>query len=331
VFYILGVSGLHEGVVYFLWLGIFNLIVVAQFWAFANDLYSPAQGKRLFPLVGLGGSLGAWIGALLASWLIHHLGPFPLLLIAAAMLVSCVMIARYLHRRSVREQSQDGATAEKPLGKEGGFALIFKDRYLLMIAVLTVLLNIVNTSGEFLLSKIVVQQAETAFPGGHEMFAAREKLVGEFYGNYFGWTNLIGLLLQTFATSRIFAAIGVGGALLIGPGIALFGYTMMLLHPALGVIRVVKILDNSNDYSVQKTATQALYLPTSREAKYKAKAAIDTFFVRMGDVTQAGIVYLGTILSVGLPVFAAVNLALTGLWLMSAIKLRRELHRKGVE
>jgi AAA family ATP:ADP antiporter len=163
------------------------------------------------------------------------------------------------------------------------------------------------------------------------MFAAREKLVGEFYGNYFGWTNLIGLLLQTFATSRIFAAIGVGGALLIGPGIALFGYTMMLLHPALGVIRVVKILDNSNDYSVQKTATQALYLPTSREAKYKAKAAIDTFFVRMGDVTQAGIVYLGTILSVGLPVFAAVNLALTGLWLMSAIKLRRELHRKGVE
>jgi AAA family ATP:ADP antiporter len=289
------------------------------------------QGKRLFPLVGLGGSLGAWIGALLASRLILHLGPFPLLLIAAAMLVSCVVIARYLHRRSVREQSQDGATAEKPLGKEGGFALIGKDRYLLMIAVLTVLLNIVNTSGEFLLSKIVVQQAETAFPGGHEMFAAREKFVGEFYGNYFGWTNLIGLLLQTFATSRIFAALGVGGALLIGPGIALFGYTMMLLHPVLSVIRVVKILDNSNDYSVQKTATQALYLPTSREAKYKAKAAIDTFFVRMGDVTQAGIVYLGTILSVGLPVFAAVNMVLTGLWLMSAIRLRHELHRKGVE
>ena len=46
----------------FLWVGIFNVMVIAQFWAFATDLYTPEQGKRLFPLIGVGSSLGAWLG-----------------------------------------------------------------------------------------------------------------------------------------------------------------------------------------------------------------------------------------------------------------------------
>ena len=56
---------------------------------------------------------------------------------------------------------------------------------------------------------------------------------------------------------------------------------------------------------------QALYLPTSREAKYKAKAAIDTFFMRFGDVLQAGIVKLGADFSFSIPAFAWLNVAFT--------------------
>jgi len=48
---------------YFLWVGIFSVMVFAQFWAFAADLYTPDQGRRLFPLIGLGGNLGGWIGS----------------------------------------------------------------------------------------------------------------------------------------------------------------------------------------------------------------------------------------------------------------------------
>ena len=66
-------AGFKIGIVYFLWVGIFNLMVIAQFWAFANDLYTPEQGKRLFPLIGVGSSLGAWVGSvragqLMAAW-----------------------------------------------------------------------------------------------------------------------------------------------------------------------------------------------------------------------------------------------------------------------
>ena len=67
VFYVLGMRGAREGVVYFLWVGIFNVFVISQFWAFANDLYTESQGKRLFPIIGFGSSLGAWLGAQAAS------------------------------------------------------------------------------------------------------------------------------------------------------------------------------------------------------------------------------------------------------------------------
>ena len=171
---------------------------------------------------------------------------------------------------------KDASKAETPLGKEGGFELIFRDRYLMLVALLTVLLNVVNSTGEFLLSKLVVQQAHQLYGPGAEM--ASKAFVGEFYAHFFGWVNLVGLVLQMLFVSRIFRYIGVRGSLFILPSIALTGYTLILIYPALRAVRLIKILENSTDYSVQNTARQALFLPTSREAKYKAKEAVDTFF-----------------------------------------------------
>ena len=96
----------------------------------------------------------------------------------------------------------------------------------------------------------------------------------------------------------------------------------------LGLVRVLKILDNSTDYSIQNTARQALFLPTSREAKYKAKAAIDAFFMRFGDVLQAGIVYAGSALGFVLSSFAALNVALTVVWFFVAAALAREYKKR---
>ena len=66
---------MHIGIAYFLWVGIFNLMVIAQFWAFAADLYTPEQGKRLFPFIGIGASLGAWLGSVRAGDLMARAGP----------------------------------------------------------------------------------------------------------------------------------------------------------------------------------------------------------------------------------------------------------------
>ena len=329
IFVVLGKMGLREGVAFFLWVGIFNVLVIAQLWAFANDLYTHKQGERLFPLVGVGSSLGAWLGAVGAARAIRPAGPYGLMAGAALLLVCCAALTVWIDRRQVRRpRAGTRQEAEKPLAKEGGFQLIFRDRYLLLIAGLVVLLNIVNTSGEFMLGKMVVAQAAHAFPNAVTMAAERQRFIGEFYGSYFGWVNIAGLVLQTFVVSRIFKTVGPGGALFVGPSIALVGYSVILVAPLLPLVRVLKIIDNSCDYSIQSTAGQALFLPTSREAKYKAKAAIDAFFKRFGDVLYAGVVYVGTALGFALSSFAALNLAFTGIWIFIAVALAREYRRR---
>lgn len=327
VFYLVGKTGVREGVVFFIWVGIFNVFVIAQFWSFANDLFSEAEGKRLFPILGVGSSLGALIGAWAATELIKFVGPYGLLLIAAGGITTCIALTALADRWAAqRPNEQEASKSKVPIGKDGGFELIWKDRYLLLIAVLTVLLNVVNTSGEFILSKLVVARSIELFGAGSEM--ARKTFVGSFYAQFFGWVNLLGLILQTLFVSRIFRYVGVRGALFLLPTIAFTGYTMILLYPALGVVRLLKIMENSTDYSVQNTVRHALFLPTSREAKYKAKAAVDTFFWRIGDVLQAGIVYVGTKLAFSISAFAAISVVLTLGWILVCIGIYREHKRR---
>src|SRR5262249_15388777 len=88
VFAVLYRMGVSIGLPFYLWVGTFNFLLVATFWSFANDIYSPEQGKRLFPLVGVGSTVGALAGAGLASFLLRHLGPAELMLLAAALLVA---------------------------------------------------------------------------------------------------------------------------------------------------------------------------------------------------------------------------------------------------
>ena len=127
--------------------------------------------------------------------------------------------------------------------------------------------------------------------------------------------NLVGFLLQMFVVSRVFRLLGVGRSLFIHPIVALAGYLMVLRAPSVQLMGVLKVADNSLDYSLGNTTKQALWLPTSREAKFKAKQAVDSFFVRVGDVLSAGVVYAGERLALAVPGFAAITLVLVGGWL----------------
>ena len=142
------------------------------------------------------------------------------------------------------------------------------------------------------------------------------------------WVNLLGLIFQAFVVSRIFKYLGVRSAILILPIVALSGYSIVALIPVATVIMGSKILENSTDYSIWNTTRNALFLPTTREAKYKAKQAIDSFFWRAGGLLQAGVVYAGTELVVlSLRHFALLNVVFASLMLAIAVALYRE-HRK---
>jgi AAA family ATP:ADP antiporter len=288
------------------------------------------------PIVGVGSTLGAWVGSKAASELFAIFdpaaAPYRLMLIAAAGLGACILLSNIINTRSARTaDSRQAEKAAKPLGKEGGFKLVFSNRYLLLIAFLILLLNVVNTTGEFILGKVVTEQTTEAVAAQQlapeQQEAEIKQRIGVFYGDFFSYVNLLTFLMQSFLVSRLFKWIGVRGALFILPCIALGSYSLILTVPILGIIRIAKILENSTDYSIMNTTRHALFLPTSREAKYKAKAAIDTFFWRVGDMLQAGVVFVGTSLAFGTSQFALVNVGFVVIWLVIVVAIRRE-HKK---
>lgn len=323
VFYVLDAAGVPIGVPFYLWLGIFNLMALAQFWAFANDLYTEEQGKRLFPVLGIGSSLGALVGAQVASRFFVGLGVGQLLLIAGLLISGSLFVSWLVNLRACSACAVQRINSASTVGSRSAFDIILKDRYLRLIALMVILLNVVNTGGEYLLSRLVVAEATSAAAGAADPVAARQAFIGHFYGNYYTWVGLGGLFLQLFLVSRVLRWVGVKGALFFLPAIALGGYSALAVLPALTIALTTKILENSTDYSIENTARHALFLPVSREAKYKAKTAIDTFFYRTGDMTQAGIVWLGTSLAFTPGQFALTNVALIGLWLGVTFMLAR--------
>ncbi|NKB70806.1 MAG: MFS transporter [Candidatus Latescibacteria bacterium] len=327
VFYMLAQVDVPLGIVFFLWVGIFNLMVIAQFWSFANDVYSPEAGKRLFPIIAFGASAGAVLGSYIAELLIGPLGVYQLMLAAGGLLLVSLLITGLVDKQEQQGSGEEGAgdeAEEEPIGSEGAFKLVLENKYLLLIALLMLLLNWVNTTGEYILGRTVQQAAAEAVAAGQAGGLSEGEYIGRFYASFFKVVNLVGLVVQLFLVSRIIKVVGIRVGLLILPVIALGGYLILAFVPILAVVRWAKTAENATDYSLQNTVRQALFLPTTREQKYKAKQAIDTFFVRAGDVMSAVLVYIGVNwLAFNTQQFALVNLALVVVWLFLALKIGR--------
>jgi AAA family ATP:ADP antiporter len=358
-FFALTKANVNVGVVFFLWVGIFNLMIVAQFWSFANDLYTKEQGERLFVIVAFGMSLGAVLGSILASQIIPLVGVSQALLVAAGLLILAAAVSNVVDARErARHETHlpphlttaelPAATGEYqvqtiedaqqltvslpgtgPVSRRGTFRLVFGSRYLLLIALLMLVVNWVNTTGEYILGRTVADAAVAAVNSGTAGGLGVPEYIGRFYSEFFLVVNVVGLVLQLFVVSRVLKYFGVKVAVLVLPLIALTGYTILAFAPILALVRAVKIAENATDYSIQNTVRNVLFLPTSRDEKYKAKQAIDSFFWRAGDVMSAALVYVGvTMLGMGTTGFARVNLVLAGIWVMLALAVGREYARK---
>jgi len=371
VFYALYTLGIPIGIAFYIWLGIFSVMVVAQFWGFANDVYTTDEGKRLFPIVGFGSASGAVVGAWATGTLQHTVGIGVALLIAAGLLLLGAVVTSIVDRGERRRteaslpdvqttgsmpaatgqfrastgefrvpseefrkesgtfralpRGQDTVTPE-PLRSSGGpFALVWRNQYLLLMAVLVLLLNWVNTSGEFILSAFVKDVAERAAASG---VATGAEIYGRFYSGYQGTVNLIGLLLQLFVVSRVIKYVKIPVALLVLPIVSFAAYSLVAFVPLLLAVRWAKTAENASDYSLNNTVRQALFLPTTREEKYKAKQVVDSFSQRAGDVL-ASLTYLGGTVVLGLTYthLAFVNLLLVVVWLVVAVLIGRRYRR----
>ncbi|MGZ9032383.1 MAG: NTP/NDP exchange transporter [Burkholderiaceae bacterium] len=331
LFYLAAEAGWHVGIAFFLWIGIFSLMVIAQFWAYANDLYSPEAGKRLFAVIAFGASLGAVFGAWISGLLLGVLGVNAMLLVAAVVLASSLMLFNAIDAREQGDalHRPQSASTEAPIGDGNPFALVLRNRYLLLIGMMVLLLNWVNATGEYVLSSIVQRAAEDRIAAGTLSRQGEGAFIGAFYADYFQVVNVVGMLLQLFLVSRIVKFVGVHVAVCVLPVVALGSYAFAAMLPSLAVMRWVKTAENSVDYSLQNTVKQMLFLPTTREEKYKAKQVTDSFIVRAGDVLSSATVFLGTTaLAFSTAQFAWINVVLVSVWLVVAILVGREFRRR---
>jgi ATP:ADP antiporter, AAA family len=110
VFSVLNEAGYPLAIVVSIWLGVFSLFTVTQFWSFASDLYSEMEGHRLFPTIALGGPLGSVFGARMGGLALSHMGVGSLLYIAAVLLLISGMIFRMAdYATSSRGRSRTGS------------------------------------------------------------------------------------------------------------------------------------------------------------------------------------------------------------------------------
>jgi AAA family ATP:ADP antiporter len=112
----------YLGFIFFVWVGIFSVTTIAQFWSYANEIYARADGDRLFPLIAVGSAAGAPLGAALAERLFAlGLSPYIMMEMAAGILVLHLGLYRLLSRRAAT-----GRAAEEPMKPGNGFALVLE-------------------------------------------------------------------------------------------------------------------------------------------------------------------------------------------------------------
>lgn len=262
------------GTVFFVWGSVFNLFVVAVFWSFMADLFDAAQARRLFPLIALGGPLGAIAGPILTRELVFRVGVSGLLCVSAALLgVTLACIFALLRWSRVHPVRGDARRDERIIGGGvmAGAAITFASPLLFRIAILMLLGDSVGTVVYALLADYSHAHFHTA--------AARI----DFAASIDLGTNLLQAVLQILLTRELMVRLGPVWALVLDGVIKAAMFAGLIVFGA-GWIAVVAVVTRASAYGVFKPAADSLYTLVDAETRYKGKNFIDTVVWRFGDV-----------------------------------------------
>jgi len=328
-----------SGIVFYVWVGMFGVFVVAQFWTYCADVYTDERGKRMLPMIAIGATSGAAAGSWIVSQLVDSglVDTEALLLVATVPLFVSILLTRVVDSRETTAVSPPAGDAQQEAAGSllSGASLVLVSRFLLAAALVTLLTNWVNTNGENLLFRVVQetladQAAEQGLTDSLAVLDFTRDGTTVFYGNFFFWVNIVALLLQAFVASRLLKYGGFASIALMLPVIALLSYTAMALLPILAIVKMMKIAENATDYSINNTARHVLWLPVSSEMKFRGKPAIDTLYVRLGDGLAAVTVLVGVhLLAMSTQSFFVFNVSLVICWLAFTLMMIRE-HRKAI-
>ncbi|MGE0043225.1 MAG: Npt1/Npt2 family nucleotide transporter [Vicinamibacterales bacterium] len=296
---------------------ILGILLISQFWTIANDVYDARQAKRLFGLIGGGASLGGATGAGLTTALVEALGQNAMLLVSAAILLACLGIVTWVIAREQRAgQSNAAATGEEErVSGAEALRLLLGSRHLQVIALV---IGFAAIGAAIIEQQLNMAAAESK--GSADAIAA-------FLAQIILYLSLIGFFIQVVLTSRIHRYLGIGFALLILPVSLGSSGILMLVNGALWTAGLARVLDTSLRYTVDKTSREILFLPLPPDLKYRAKPFIDVTVDRLAKGLGA-LLILVLIKDWGLGLtwqqLSYASLAMTGLWILFALRARRE-------
>ncbi|HTY49078.1 MAG TPA: MFS transporter [Steroidobacteraceae bacterium] len=267
---------------FYVWVSVFNMLIISVFWSFMADLFSRAQAKRLFGFIASGGTIGGLVGPLLATFLAERVGNAGLMLISAVGFVVTAFLVTLLAREKSRLIAASGGEAQRTtldhrLGGSpiDGFKLLLRSPYLLLLAAFLFLMTCISTIvyqelGDLIKKAFVSREART------QAFSLIEVAV-----------NGLTVFIQLIGTGRIIKRFGVTLALLLNPIIMVFAFLAIAFSPVLLLLGSLQVGRRVAEYAVAKPAREMLFTVVDQESRYKAKNVIDTVVYRGGDVCAA--------------------------------------------
>jgi AAA family ATP:ADP antiporter len=291
------------GRVFFVWISIYNLFIVTIFWSVLVDRFSSEQGRRLFGFIAAGGTLGTFIGPLLAATMATRLGPVALTVAAALLLEIAVRCYRALLART-RSQSGSRLLDDRRMGGSmlGGITLILRSPYLLGL----VLFMLLHTSAATLL---YFEQGRIV-AGSYADVASRT----QFFAVVDLIVSALTLIFQLLLTAPLIRLVGVGGTLAALPLATLVAFTAMALAPVPATVALAQGLRRAVEFAIVRPAREVLWTVVSREEKYKAKNVIETLVYRGGDAASGWLSVGLTALGAGFGLVALLIVPFAGLW-----------------
>jgi AAA family ATP:ADP antiporter len=279
-------AGEISGRVFYVWFSVFNLFTTMVFWALMADRFSLEQSKRLFGVLAVGGTLGAIAGPAFAWAYAERVGTPGLLLIAAGLLMLGVVAAKvvtWLQPESLTEVDPNDPEAPPVVDDRSiiggsmieGFRAVVRSRFLLGICAWVLIMAILATFIYFTrLAMVAALTEEIDTRTG--IFAQIDTL-----------TQVATFFLQLFLTGHIMKRLGVGVALVLLPVTVSLGFIGLAISGSFAALVILEASYRAVQRGIARPARETLFTVVSREDKYKAKAVIDTFVYRAGDVTGA--------------------------------------------
>jgi ATP:ADP antiporter, AAA family len=304
---------------FYIWLSTFNLITISVFWSLMADIFSTPQAKRLFGFIAAGGTLGTVTAPAFITFFVKTIGTNNLLLISAAGFAITALSVRMLENAKQKFMTSDAeaqtTTLNRTLGGNpfDGFALLFRSRYLLMIALFLLLMTWISTVIYFQLGDLISKE-----------FASRAART-QAYATIDLATNTIALLIQLFGTGRFVQRFGVTAGLLLNPLIMVMAFLAVAFSPVLLVLGGIQVVRRFSEYAIAKPSRDMLFTIVDQQAKYKAKNVIETVVYRFGDLTSAWL--SAAILPFGVAGLAIFGIAISVAWFPIAFLLGRQYER----